>query len=106
MEGFFYQCCKIDEIEVIDVLMSRYGNIQFLESMDWDTALKVIEKATEKENRKKWYLVWVQQLPWMSEDNYESFDEFYDKVTLKNVDMRPTEVIQAELDEIEKLFEE
>lgn len=106
MERFFYKCSQVDEVtEVIDLLLHRYGSIDFLDDMDWELAFDIIEKATEKTNREKWYLAWVQQLPWMSQETYQSFDDYYDKVTFKNVDMRPTEEILAELDEIEKLFE-
>lgn len=32
---------------------------------------------------------------------YTPYDEYHDRVTGDNIDMRPTEVIMAELDELE-----
>lgn len=70
--------------------------------MDPDTLSNLIELAEEREQRKKHYLAWVAQLPYMDEDTYISFEEYFDRVTLRNVDMRPVSEIEAEIEEIEK----
>lgn len=106
MEGFFSISGKYSEEEILDCLLARYGQIDFIKDLEIDTFSNLIDMAFEKEERKKHYLAWCVQLPIMTDENYISFEEYLDKVMLRNVDVRPTSVIQAELDDIEKMFEE
>lgn len=104
MEKFFRLCKEIDETELIDLLLHRYGNLEYIMQLDIDTALKVIEKAREKEQEKRYFLQWVVQLPNMTDESYISFDSYIDRVTGRNIDQRPVFECMAEIEEIKKMF--
>ena len=73
--------------------------------LDIQTALRVIEKAREKEKENRFFLQWVVQLPNMTDETYLSFDAYVDRVTGRNIDKRPVSECMAELEEIKKIFE-
>lgn len=105
MEKFFRLCKEIDETELIDLLLHRYGNLEYIMQLDIDTALNVIEKAREKEKENRYFLQWVIQLPNMTKENYMSFESYLDKVTGRNIDMRPVSECMKEIEEIKKKFQ-
>ena len=105
MEGFFQTCFGIDEEEIIDLLLSRYNSIDYILKMDIESAERLIEKAREKEKEKRIFAQWVVQLPHMTKETFLSFDEYFDKVTGRNIDKRSTSECMAEIEEIKKLFE-
>lgn len=104
MEKFFQTCSSIDEIEIIDLLLHRYGNLDFFMQSDIETAQRIIEKAREKERESKFFLQWVVQLPHMTKETYISFESYVDKVTGRNIDKRSVAECMAELEEIKKKF--
>lgn len=104
MEKFFRLCKEIDEAELIDLLLHRYGNLKYIMQMDIDSALKVIEKAREKEKENRYFMQWVVQLPNMTSETYISLDDYIDKVTGRNIDKRPIFECMAEIEEIKKMF--
>lgn len=73
--------------------------------LDIDTAQRVISKAREKEKENRFFLQWVVQLPHMTKESYVSFDEYFDKVTGRNIDKRSVADCMAEIEEIKKKFE-
>ena len=81
MEKFFQTCSGIDEEEVIDLLLHRYGNLEYIMQTDIDTAERIIAKAREKEKENRYFLQWVVQLPNMTDENYLSFESYVDRVT-------------------------
>ena len=104
MEKFFQTCSSIDEVEIIDLLLHRYGNLDFFMQSDLQTAQRIIEKAREKERENKFFLQWVVQLPNMTKETFISFESYVDKVTGRNIDTRPVSECMAELEEIKKKF--
>lgn len=105
MEKFFRTCSSIDEEEIIDLLLHRYGNLEYIMQTDIETAERIIAKAREKEKENRYFLQWVVQLPNMTQDNYLSFEAYLDRVTGRNIDKRPVSECMAEIEEIKKLFE-
>lgn len=105
MEKFFQTCNGIDEEEIIDLLLHRYGNLEYIMNAEIETAEKIINKAREKEKENRLFLQWVVQLPSMTKENYLSFDSYVDRVTGRNIDMRPDYECMAEIEEIKKKFE-
>lgn len=105
MEKFFRACSKIDEEEIIDLLLHRYGNLEYIMQMDIDLVGRIIAKAQEKEKEKRYFLQWVVQLPNMTQDTYISFDSYVDRVTGRNIDKRPISECMAEIEEIKKKFQ-
>lgn len=71
---------------------------------DIETAMRIIDKAREKEKENRYFLQWVVQLPHMPADNFVSFDQYLDKVTGRNIDKRPVIECMKELEEIKKRF--
>lgn len=104
MEKFFQTCGDLDEEEIIDLLLHRYGNIEYIMQSDIETAMRIIEKAKEKEKENKYFLQWVVQLPNMTQENFISFDSYVDKLTGRNIDKRPVFECMAEIEEIKKKF--
>ena len=104
MEKFFQTCSGIDEAEIIDLLLHRYGNLEYIMQLDIETAGIIIAKAREKEKENRYFLQWVVQLPNMTKDNYLSFDQYMDRVTGRNIDTRPVSECMAEIEEIKKKF--
>ena len=104
MEKFFRTCSGIDEEEIVDLLLHRYGNLEYIMQSDIETAERIIAKAREKEKENRYFLQWVVQLPNMSKENFVSFDEYVDRVTGRNIDNRPVYECMAEIEEIKKKF--
>lgn len=104
MEKFFQTCSSIDEEEIIDLLLHRYGNLEYIMQLDIEAAERVIAKAREKEKENRYFLQWVVQLPNMTKENYISFESYVDKVTGRNIDQRPVSECMAEIEEIKKKF--
>ena len=99
MEGFFYISCQVDETRLTDMILRRYHQLDFIKEMRLDEFLELIGLAVEEEQKEKHRQEWLHLLPLMiSSGKYMSFDEYYDKVTGKNIDMRSTEEIIAEID--------
>ena len=71
---------------------------------DIETAQRIIDKAREKERENKFFLQWVVQLPNMTKETFISFESYVDKVTGRNIDMRPVDECMKELEEIKKKF--
>ena len=104
MEKFFQTCSGIDEAEIIDLLLHRYGNLEYIMQTDIDTAERIIAKAREKEKENRYFLQWVVQLPNMTDENYLSFESYVDRVTGRNIDKRPVSECMEEIEEIKKMF--
>jgi len=66
--------------------------------------IELIQKAKEENKRYELYRAWVSLLPLMQMKmiDYVSFGEYYDKVTGRNIDIRPASAILKEVEEIRK----
>ena len=49
MERFFQTCSSIDEEEIIDLLLHRYGNLEYIMQSDIETAERIIAKEENAE---------------------------------------------------------
>ncbi len=75
-------------------------------NLDIDSGLELIAKARNKERDERIFKQWTAQFPLMAlSGKAESFDEYRDRVTGANIDLRPTGEILAEVDEAEAQFE-
>ena len=104
MERFFRIIEAFDFEEIIDLLLHRYGNLEYIMQSDIETAMRIIAKAKDKEQENRFFLQWVVQLPHMTKENFVSFDSYLDKVTGRNIDRRPVFECMAEIEEIKKKF--
>lgn len=57
-----------------------------------------VRLAREKDHEEKWHQQWCAMLPELKE--YMSFDEFLNRMTGRNIDVRPNEEIIKELEEL------
>ena len=67
--------------------------------MPYKKAIKLIEKAKEEERSEIFYRLWLARYPMYSKNNYESFEEFYDKCVPKKIeyDTRSKDEIMNEI---------
>ena len=59
--------------------MHRYKNISFLEKMSFVEIVKITNKANEEEEKEKKYQLWLVRYPNYDKNNFETFEEFYNK---------------------------
>lgn len=97
MASFFSVGSQLDEVKLKDLLLHRYHTLDFdLEIMDF---CELVMLAIEEENKAKKRQEWLALLPVMiTMDKYKSFEEYYDLITGKNIDMRSTVDIIADID--------
>lgn len=105
MEKFFQTCSGLDEAELIDLLLHRYGNLDYIMHCDIETAQGIIAIAKEKEKEQRHFLQWVVQLPNMTKETFVSFEDYCDRVTGRNIDTRPVWECMQEIEEIKKQFD-
>ena len=62
------------------------------------------QKIREEERKQEAWQMWITQFHFMvtGQIKYQSFTEYYDQVSGKNFDARPTKEILAEVEEIRK----
>lgn len=103
MEKFFRKVGRLpSECELIDKLLKRYGNLEVVMTMDMDTFLELLRLILEKEKEERAYQQWCAMLPFMSLSmlEYVPFEEYADRLTGKNIDLRPREDIIREIEEL------
>lgn len=76
--------------------------MEYILKMDPDTFIEMIEIALEEEKKERAHRQWSAMLPFMSLGmlEYASFEEYFEKLSGKNVDLRPASEIMAELEEL------
>ncbi len=100
MEKFFSTCGATDETELTDLLLRRYHTIEFIENMDLNSFCSFVKLAKKKDFEERLYMQWCGMLPRFEE--YMSWNEFYDKMTGANIDLRPANEIISEIERLHK----
>lgn len=100
MEKFFSACGVIDETELTELLLRRYHTLEFIENMDLNSFCEFIIMARKKDYEDRLYMQWCGMLPRF--EKYMPWNEFYDKMTGANIDLRPTDEIISEIEELHK----
>lgn len=99
MEEFFLLGCQIDEVKLIDLVLRRYHTLDVMKVLSVEQFVRLILLALDEESKSKYRAEWQALLPCMVfTSHYMTFDEYYDTVTGKNVDLRPVDDIIAEID--------
>lgn len=81
--------------------------MDYFSRLDYRRGGELILRAQDQQQADRIWLQWAIQLPTMAlSGEYISLQAYTDQVTGANIDTRPTSVIMAELDEIEKQFQE
>lgn len=81
------------------MLLSRYGDMHYILSLSVKRAGKLYKKAVHKKRREETYQLWLARYPGYTKDNFETFDEFYDKLypPVVELDTRSKDEIMNEL---------
>lgn len=58
--------------------MSRYSDLAFIFNMDAESGVMLISEAVKQKQVENLYKLYVSLVPYMSSENYMSFDEFYE----------------------------
>lgn len=83
----------------MDLMLRRYHSLDFMKELSIEGLCRLIILAIEGESKENHRREWLALLPNMvTFGKYMSFDDYYDRVTGKNIDMRPAEEIIAEID--------
>lgn len=73
-----------DEIECLDTLLSRYGNIDYVMNLSFVTGLNLIQKMNIRIAEDRLFQQWNMEHIFMDKDNFVSFEDYKNKA-FKNV---------------------
>ncbi len=101
MESFFLIGCQVDEIELKEVLLRRYGRYKFPD-MRFDEYIEFIVLALTKERQDEVKGIYHALLPVMAlRGKFMTFEQFFDKMTGADIDLRSADDILKESEEIQ-----
>lgn len=101
MEKFFLIGCQVNEIEIKELLLRRYGRFNFPE-MKFNDFIDFLILAIKEDKKDKVRGEYCAMLPiLMRIGKYMTFEQYYDEVTGANIDWRPSEEILKEAEEIQ-----
>lgn len=88
----------------MDLLLKRYSSIDYILKLPYKKALSLIDKALEEDTREYYFRWWLARYPLYTKDNYEPFEEFYDKVKPQQItiDTRSKDELMTEIQGIQK----
>ena len=99
MEEFFLLGCQVDEVKLIDLVLRRYHTLDVMKVLSVEQFVKLILTALDEESKEKYRQEWLSLLPCMIfTSHYMTFDQYYETVTGRNIDLRPVDDIIAEID--------
>nr|UVN08422.1 MAG: hypothetical protein [Bacteriophage sp.] len=85
MENFFKISNSIDLVEVEELLLSRYSNLDYILNLGFYEGYEIILKAYKKELEDKAWDRWLVDYRNMTKDNFISFEEYKDKLFTTNI---------------------
>lgn len=101
MESFFYTSGSFDsETELRELILRRYHSLSILRELSVIEFAELVIYAKYKEREERIYTQWCAMLPTLNK--YISYEQFKDMITGANIDMRPTEEIMAEIEELHR----
>lgn len=106
MVSFFQICISFsDEVELEELILSRYHNIDYVLAMNPSKFVRFIAKAREMQTEEHIKARWLALYPYMIMERikFMPFEEYLEKSLGKNIDTRPTEEIIAEIEDLHKM---
>lgn len=104
MEKFFLVGCQVNEIELKELLLKRYGRFDFPE-MSFNEFVEFIVLAINKDREDKVRDEYLALLPVLAfRGHYMTFEKFYEKMTGADIDWRSADEILKEAEEIQERF--
>ena len=82
LADFFQISSRRTDIE--DLLLHRYGNIEYILRMPLLNAARLINKAAEEERKEIFYRRWLVRFTNMDKETYIPFEEYYESTKPKN----------------------
>ena len=76
MENFFKISNSLDLIEVEELLLSRYSNLDYILNLGFNEGYRIIVKAYEKELDDKAWDRWLVDYNKMTKESFISFEEY------------------------------
>ena len=80
-----------------DLLLHRYGNIEYVYKLPIRRAVKLIIKAKTEERKAVLFQMWLMRFTLMDKESFVSFEDFYENATVPQIDTRPKDEIMSEL---------
>lgn len=78
MEKFFYISQRYACASVLDLILKRYSNIEFINALPIEEAVELIDLANEAEGDELLYRQWLAQIPGMMISGDETYAKFSD----------------------------
>lgn len=104
MAKFFLIGCQVNEIEIKELLLRRYGRFCFPE-MPFEEFIDFLVLAIKLDREEKVRGEYLAILPSLIRSgHYMTFEKFYNEMTGANIDWRPSEDILKEAEEIQERF--
>lgn len=97
MESFFKISSSIDLIEIEELLLSRYSNIDYILKLHFLEGYEIILKAYDKEIEDRIWDRWLIYYKNMTEDNFINFEDYKSKLIIKNQSVEEDKVTKEEL---------
>lgn len=85
MENFFKISNSIDLVEVEELLLSRYSNLDYILKLGFYEGYEIILKAYKKESESRAWERWLVDYRSMTKDNFISFEEYKEKLFAPNI---------------------
>lgn len=85
MENFFKISNSIDLVEVEELLLSRYSNLDYILNLGFYEGYEIILKAYSKESENRAWERWLVDYRNMTKDNFISFEEYKEKLFAPNI---------------------
>ncbi len=85
MENFFKISNSIDLVEVEELLLSRYSNLDYILNLGFYEGYELIVKAYQKELESKAWDRWLVDYRGMNKDTFVSFEEYKTRLFTMNI---------------------
>lgn len=85
---------------MMDLLLSRYSNIDYVMNMDMIDGVDLINKAMEEKEEQRIWSVWLARLSNMDKKNYVSFEQYKRKIMNPKI-TNPTITVEEQIKEAE-----
>lgn len=105
MEGFFEIGQSLELIEVQELLLKRYANIDYILGLSFNEGYELIVMAFEKQTEELLWQRWLVDYPKMTKDTFISFNDYKEEALGSAIRVQTyvsKEKLLAEADEILK----
>jgi hypothetical protein len=91
-------------VDILDLLMVRYGNLDYFNKLPLKMGLKLIRKCQFEQEKTKSWDMWIATYPYMSKENFVPFSKFF-TATMEDSEPKARKTaaeLLAEAEEIQK----